>query len=92
MSGAKEVEALEAEGGEGGEASTDAHHNEEARVLRDLVAGAMEGERPEVADDEAAEDIDEYGVPGEGGGEVEAEPGEGVSKQTAEGAAEGDVE
>ena len=59
---AEQIEGLKAEGGEGGKASADSDHDEEAEVVGDGIPAALQSERSEVSDDEGAKHVDKDGA------------------------------
>jgi hypothetical protein len=90
--GAHQVEGLEAEGRESGEASADADHDEEAEVLGGGIAAALQGEGAEVADDKGPEHIDENGAEGKSDAVGECETRDGVTQETTQSTADCDPE
>ena len=88
----QQVKRLQAERGEGGEAPTKAHHDEEPGVLREREAPVGERERAEEADEEGAGDVDPDGAPGEVSAEGASGEEDEVAREGAECAAEGDEE
>ena len=83
--GTDQVEGLEAEGGEGGESTADADHDEEADVIGGGESAAVQGERAEVADDEGTDHVDENRADGKADADIEGEhqPADGVAQEAA---------
>src|SRR5258708_2264512 len=77
--GADQIEGLEAEGGEGGESAADPHHDKEADVIGGRVSAAVQREGAEVADNEAAEHVDEHRADAKANTDTEGreQPGDG---------------
>ena len=71
--GTDQIECLQAERGEGGESATDPHHDKEADVIGGWISAAVQGKRPEVADDKRADHVDENGTDGKANTDVEGE-------------------
>jgi hypothetical protein len=90
--GAHQVEALEAEGGEGSKASADADHDEEAEVIGYRIAAALQGEGAEVANEERPKDIDEDGAERKADAVGERETREGVTQKATQCTADCDPE
>src|SRR5665213_2208771 len=65
LPGPQQVEGLQAEGREGRKAAAQTDHHEQADVLGSFESAAGKGKRPEEANDETSDHVDEDGSPWE---------------------------